>query len=299
MIPFRYVFRFMADDQIQLPQKKDILSLGLYQILVTVICQVVLFILLQLTIAPVVVFDKLPEEFWEMGETERLDLQKEIIESVQAQAKSDPQAVTSSYYTTLIQKKPSLFLLNNFLWFFGFVMTGYILFTWRNLQSLPDFDSPLGFLELGKGFFLGFLIFLLISTFSLVFYAFDYKPPVAEFQRLLFSELKGNSYLLGWSIYTIGIVTGIIEELYFRGFLLTQFIKIHAGEFGLIFTSTLFGLLHYSSEASFLVPIFITLVGYLLGKSYLMTGNLWISMIGHAVYNSLGIFTAYLVGDKL
>jgi len=289
----------MTDDQTQLPQKKDILSLGLYQIFVTVICQVVLFILLQLTIAPVVVFEKLPEEFWEMGEAERIDIQKGVIEDVQSLAKTDPQTITSEYYSTIIRKKPSLFLLNNFLWFFGFIMTGYILFTWKNFHPLPNFDSPLGSPEILRGLALGLSIFIIISSFSLIFYIFDYKPHVAEFQRLLFSELKGNTYLLAWSIYTIGIVTGIIEEMYFRGYLLTQFVQINAGKFGLVFTSTLFGLLHYSSEASFLVPIFITLVGYILGKAYLVTGNIWISMIGHAMYNSLGIYTAFLVGDKL
>jgi membrane protease YdiL (CAAX protease family) len=286
-------------DKTQVPTHKDFLYLGLYQIFVTVICQVVLFILLQLTIAPVVVFDKLPEEFWEMSETSREVVQKEIIESVQTQAKEKPEMITQSYYSAIIQKSPSLFLLNNFLWFFGFVMTGYILFTWKGIDPLPDFEVSLGSNELNKGLLLGVIIFSIITLMSLVFYFIDYKPAVNEFQKLLFSNLKGNAYLLSWSIYTIGIVTGILEELYFRGYLLTQFIKINAGKFGLVFTSVLFGVLHYSADASPLVPVFITIVGYILGRAYLVTGNIWISMIGHAVYNTMGLVTAFMVGDKL
>lgn len=286
-------------DELQVSPKRDSISLALYQIFVTLICQIVLFILLQLTIAPIVIFDKLPEEFWELSETSRMEVQKEIMESVQEEIKENPGLITQLYHTILIQKTPSLFLLNNLLWFFSFAIIGYVLFSWKELQTLPDFSVNLGVGEISKGIFVGFLIFMVITSFSVLFYFLDYKPPVGEFQKILFSNLKDNSYLLGWSIYSIGILTGIIEELYFRGYLLTQFIKNDLEKFGLIFTSTLFGILHYSPEASPLVPVFITLVGYILGRAYLATGNIWVSMAAHGVYNSLGIFTAYFVGDKI
>lgn len=286
-------------DETQVNTRKDIFSLGLYQIFVTLVCQVVLFILLQLTIAPIVVFDKLPDEFWDMSESARLEVQKEIMESVQSIAKESPEQITKTYNSILIQKTPSLFLLNNFLWFFGFVITGYVLFSWRNVLSLPDFNAPLSSTEIFKGFLLGFLLYFLISSSSLLFYFLEYKPEMGEFQKTLFRELKDNNYLLAWSIYTVGLITGIIEEVYFRGFLLTQFMSNGYGKFGLLFTSILFGILHYSGEASPLVPVFITFVGYILGRSYLVTGNIWISMMGHAVYNTLGLVTAYMVGDKI
>jgi len=286
-------------DELQVSPKRDGISLALYQIFVTLICQIVLFILLQLTIAPIVIFDKLPEEFWELSESAKMDVQKEIMESVQQDIKDNPGSITLMYHTILVQKSPSIFLLNNFLWFFSFVVVGYVLFTWKDIHTLPDFGVSLGGSEILKGIFVGFIIFIIITSFSIFFYYFDYKPPVGEFQKILFSNLRDNSYLLGWAIYSIGILTGIIEELYFRGYLLTQFVQNDLEKFGLFFTSSLFGILHYSPEASPLVPIFITLVGYILGRAYLVSGNIWVSMIGHGIYNSLGIFTAYFVGDKL
>lgn len=286
-------------DESQAFTKRDGLSLALYQIFVTIICQIILFILLQLTIAPIVVFDKLPEEFWDMSESGRIEVQKEVMETVQQEIKENPNSITLSYYSIIIDKTPSLFLLNNILWLFSFVITGYILFNWKNLNPLPDFSVSLGVIEIVKGFLVGLVIFTIITSFSAIFYFFDYKPPVGEFQKILFTSLKGNTYLFGWSIYCIGIITGIIEELFFRGFLLTQFIRNEQEMFGLFFTSGIFGILHYSPEASILVPFLITLVGYILGRAYLVTGNIWISMVGHAVYNSLGITMAYLIGDKL
>ena len=149
------------------------------------------------------------------------------------------------------------------------------------------------------GLWVGFVIFMWIGLLSVFLKIFDYNPPVPEFQKLLFTSLKDNNYLLGWGIYTIGIVTGLIEELFFRGFLLTQFKKIGASQAGLFFTSVLFGILHYSPEVSYVNPFFITMVGYILGITYLRTGNLWVSIFGHATYNSLGLLTAYFAGDKI
>ena len=111
--------------------------------------------------------------------------------------------------------------------------------------------------------------------------------------------MKVNYYLLAWSIYTVGLITGILEEVVFRGFLLTHFMNKGFAREGLYITSLIFGMMHFSFDSSPIVPFLLTFVGLLFGTIYLQFKNIWVSIGAHATYNSLGLITAYFLGDKL
>jgi membrane protease YdiL (CAAX protease family) len=133
----------------------------------------------------------------------------------------------------------------------------------------------------------------------MLFSVFNFKPKVNEFQAKLFTNLKGNYYLLAWSVYTIGLITGILEEFLFRGLFLAHFVSKGFAREGLFITSFIFGMMHFSFDASPIIPVILTFVGVLFGSIYLQSKNIWVAVGAHATYNSLGLITAYFIGDKI
>jgi uncharacterized protein len=284
----------------QQPKGKELIVICVVQSMITLLCEILLFILISSTIAPVVLVSRLPDDFIRMSETERTELNTVMVQSLTEELKDeDKKKDINLEYTQALIQSPSILLMNSVLWAVAFLIPGYYFFIKKMNYPLPDLGKDFDLNVISKGLYLGFVIFLWVGMLSIIMHWIGYKPPIPEFQKMLFTSLKDNFYLLGFGIYVIGIVTGIIEEYFFRGYLLTYFQTIGQDSLGLIFTSVLFGILHYSPEVSFVNPFFITMVGYMLGLAYLRTGNLWISIFGHATYNSLGLIAAFLLGDKL
>ncbi|MBC6989270.1 CPBP family intramembrane glutamic endopeptidase [Hymenobacter sp. BT491] len=102
---------------------------------------------------------------------------------------------------------------------------------------------------------------------------------------------------LVWVI--IGFVLGgLLEEVLFRGFLLTRVAKLFANAdagkvFGLVTTSVVFGLCHlYQGWGGVLSTGFI---GLLLGSVFLLSGkNLWYVILTHGFINLASITILYL-----
>ncbi|EMF43826.1 CAAX protease self-immunity [Leptospira interrogans serovar Canicola str. LT1962] len=111
--------------------------------------------------------------------------------------------------------------------------------------------------------------------------------------------MKGNRSLLLWSLYSVGLITGIVEEVFFRGFCLRQFQGRGLEIPGLLFTSIVFGLVHYSGQTSVSVPILLSFVGMFFGLFYLKTGNIWYSISAHVSYNSIMLLIAYIKGGEI
>ena len=91
----------------------------------------------------------------------------------------------------------------------------------------------------------------------------------------------------------IALLAGVGEELFFRGWLqgaLTNRLGIWVG---ILITSLFFGLAHYLSTTYF---IYAFITGIYLGVIYQVSGNLYIVMGIHAVYDFIAL--AYLVRMK-
>ncbi|MBE7412707.1 MAG: CPBP family intramembrane metalloprotease [Leptospiraceae bacterium] len=241
---------------------------------------------------------RLPDNILEMDKSERETSQKEIVEKFQKEAEKNPEKISSEYFELALGEKPGLLFWNSLLWAISFLpITYYILKkTGAKLNLLSD---DLNFGSISTGVMAGFSVFFLVSSISLILLIIGYKPKGNFFQTALFKNLKDNTYLLAWSIYSIGIITGIIEEWFFRGFLLTHFIGISATRIGLAITSAIFGAVHYSPEASPVIPIILSFVGFCFGYFYIRTRNIWVSISAHATYNSLGLLLAFFLGEKV
>lgn len=93
-----------------------------------------------------------------------------------------------------------------------------------------------------------------------------------------------------FDLAVIAVLAGIGEELFFRGWL--QSILIHRFEvwLGILITSAVFGLAHYLSTT---YAIYAGLTGIYLGVIYQVSGNLFIVMAVHALYDFIAL--VYLV----
>jgi uncharacterized protein len=102
-------------------------------------------------------------------------------------------------------------------------------------------------------------------------------------------SMKNPTDLL-FSIFLVGILPAIGEELFFRGILQKLFIQIFKRAWpGIIFTAALFSAFH-GQFMGFLPRM---ILGIVLGCLYWYSGSIFTSMVGHFVYNTVNIFLIY------
>lgn len=95
-------------------------------------------------------------------------------------------------------------------------------------------------------------------------------------------QFNSLSFILSAIIYSIVfcLETGVIEEIIFRGFFLNIFAKRYSVTLGVIISSCLFGILHFSgfSEdfARWMSIISSLTVGLMLAQAYYLFGNIWL-----------------------
>jgi len=80
----------------------------------------------------------------------------------------------------------------------------------------------------------------------------------------------------------LGLLPGLSEELLFRGVMLPALgLDLSA----VIFSSLLFGILHLSGLQQWPYVVWATIVGFALGYSALVTGNLLVPIVAHIITN--------------
>ena len=80
----------------------------------------------------------------------------------------------------------------------------------------------------------------------------------------------------------LGLLPGLSEELLFRGVMLSA---LGLNWLALILSSLLFGILHLSGAQQWPYVVWATIIGFVLGYSALLTGNLLIPIIAHIITN--------------
>ncbi|MEO6462563.1 MAG: CPBP family intramembrane glutamic endopeptidase, partial [Candidatus Eisenbacteria bacterium] len=88
---------------------------------------------------------------------------------------------------------------------------------------------------------------------------------------------------------TAGIVGPVVEELVFRGFLLTRWARRFGVRSGVVFSALLFGLLHFA-----LAPLGAFALGLVAAVLYLRTRSLVAPILAHATANSTIVFATLL-----
>lgn len=99
-----------------------------------------------------------------------------------------------------------------------------------------------------------------------------------------------------FSIFLIGVLAGVGEELFFRGCLQRILIQITRSPWaGIIITSALFSAFHFQFSG-FLPRMFL---GVALGALYWYSGSILPGILFHMVYNTIGVVVAYYYPEQL
>ncbi|HEY8918947.1 MAG TPA: CPBP family intramembrane glutamic endopeptidase [Chitinophaga sp.] len=98
------------------------------------------------------------------------------------------------------------------------------------------------------------------------------------------------------NLLLIAVLPAIAEEVFFRGVMQRLVIQlVRLPWLGVLITAILFSAVHMQLLG--FVPR--VLLGFLLGAIYYLSGNLWLSILGHFLVNGIQVFAAYLYQVKV
>ncbi len=121
---------------------------------------------------------------------------------------------------------------------------------------------------------------------ALVFFAGVDKVGSLELLHRTLGSLGGVE--LAVAAVVLGVAPGLGEEVFFRGFMMSQLRRIDGAKIALVASAVAFGALHadvvHSPTAA--------LLGLYLGAMVLYTGSLWTSVIAHAINNAVATVIA-------
>jgi sodium transport system permease protein len=98
-----------------------------------------------------------------------------------------------------------------------------------------------------------------------------------------------------WPVIAIGIIPPLVEELFFRGYLLAAFLSVGRPLWAMTASAVLFGLFHLLVLDSLAVERFVPtmLLGLLLAWMAWKTGNIWAGVAMHVTHNTLLTLMGY------
>ena len=169
----------------------------------------------------------------------------------------------------------------------GLLLSGLVLTHFSQLNVWTDFDISLSATIYALLFCIPMIVILLVSMRSIRGPFSRLRLEMEEKVRPLFV----NSPIIDLAL--IALFAGVGEELLFRGWMQGILITKINTSTGILLTSLIFGILHYISKE---YAIYAFIVGIYLGLIYQVSGNLYIVMAIHAVYDFIAL--VYLVRNR-
>jgi len=145
----------------------------------------------------------------------------------------------------------------------------------RLIENVPDREMPLAAAprELGQGLLMGFLLFSAMTGIVAMLGGFEVLG------------VRGTGQL--WDMLAMAVLSGVFEEIGFRGVLLRQLEALLGSWAALAITSAFFGIAHISNPGASWFSSFAIAIeaGILLGAAFLLTRRLWLPIGIHAAWN--------------
>lgn len=141
----------------------------------------------------------------------------------------------------------------------------------RSLTLVPVDVTP-------KAFFMGLGLGLIITVASSIIYRVwpAYRQSANQYLAMVLKPLEWPDLI--W----LGLLPGLSEELLFRGVFLSDFGLSWPAIIG---SSVFFGVLHYSGKEQWPYVVWASVVGFFLGYSVFVTGNLFVPIVAHILTN--------------
>lgn len=124
----------------------------------------------------------------------------------------------------------------------------------------------------------------------------------SEHDHSLFDGIRGNFKALMKLLVVVWLLVVILEEVIFRGFLMTELARLLGTGalgtgFNLLFSSFLFGVAHWYQGKSGTISTGI--MGLLLGIIFIVSGyNLWLPILTHGFIDTVGLWLVYSNRDR-
>lgn len=134
-----------------------------------------------------------------------------------------------------------------------------------------------------QGTMQGFALALGISALSALIYRIwpAYRRSADQYLTFVLKPLVWGDLL--W----LGLLPALSEELLFRGVMLPAF---GSGLVALMLSSLIFGVLHWGSREQWPYGLWATGIGFLLGGTAILTGNLYVAVLAHGCTNWIAAF---------
>jgi uncharacterized protein len=185
-----------------------------------------------------------------------------------------------------------------FMWFWLSLM-GYIISS--PINDVFFVTRPIAFNNIGNiAFYLILSYYLITQVFPILLIFFSEK-----FRGLVSKAYKNNSFIFPTTprqkklFWIVPITVGICEEIIFRGYLYQYFTSSPYGFSALasfLLCTVIFGLGHFQQGVSGVIDS--TLLGFMLGFIYFATGNLYISILIHILFDFKLLFIPYLLSKR-
>ncbi|MTF37472.1 CPBP family intramembrane glutamic endopeptidase [Cyanobacterium aponinum] len=145
---------------------------------------------------------------------------------------------------------------------------------WQRLGKINLIPVKFNLHDFSMGVLIAIAIILASSILTRVWE--DYRHSAEKYLNLIISPL-----ILADLIW-VGLLPGLSEELLFRGVMLPAF---GYDWLALILSSVFFGILHWSEVSSWHYVVWAIIIGFVLGYSAYITGNLLVPIVAHSLTN--------------
>lgn len=105
---------------------------------------------------------------------------------------------------------------------------------------------------------------------------------------LLLSDITMRGFSA--NLFFLCLIPAFVEEIFFRGFFQSSIARIWNAHGAIFLTAALFSLIHFQLLAFF--PRFI--LGIFLGYYFARTGNLWVNILAHFIFNAANITMGFI-----
>jgi membrane protease YdiL (CAAX protease family) len=150
---------------------------------------------------------------------------------------------------------------------------------WRYFGAIKIIPVIFTFQAVGLGIVIG----ISIISISLILTQFweKYRISARQYLDLIITPLVFPDLI--W----VGLLPGLSEELLFRGVMIPAF---GYDLLAVIISSVIFGILHLSDQQNWSYALWASIIGFILGYSVYLTGNLLIPIVAHTLTNTLSSF---------
>ncbi|MBQ7364657.1 MAG: CPBP family intramembrane metalloprotease [Clostridia bacterium] len=194
-------------------------------------------------------------------------------------------------YELLYQNIDTITLLTQFLTIFVVILIYVIIRAVSKSEPKPSVSSYFSLKKI-KPSVAGMSALL---AFFLYFWVIGFMSIVgAVFPELLesYNESMSSTTEINWvsQILMVSVGAPLVEELIYRNMALTNMRKSMHPMLAVAITSVIFGVVH----GNFLQIIYAAALGFVFGFLFVRTDSIFPSLIGHAVFNTIGLGFSYL-----